>query len=480
MANLLAQTIEQISREKGIDPTLIHEALEDAMVAAARKFFRTEENLQARYISETGVIEVFAVKEILEDVEDPELEMSLAEAVEIDETFEVGDYIEIPKPTLELGRIAAQTAKQVIFQKVREAEREIVFEEFSGEIGQVVNGIVRRSEGGDIILDIGRTEAVLPYGEQSRNEQYKQGDRVRTVIIQVHRLSKGTQIVVSRSDPSLLIRLFETEIPEVYDGTVVIKNAVREGGERAKVAVSSNDDAVDPVGACVGMRGSRINAVIRELKGEKIDIIQYSDDINDYTINALNPARISKVLIKDATTRVLEVIVPEDQLSLAIGKKGQNVRLASRLLGWEIDIKSEVDKKQEIIEQMAELALLPREHALEELTGLGEKTRGKLVKAGIDSINTLSSISIEDLTAVPGVGVKTAEKLAALAKGFLAEGVEESTEVAEEIEGGETETLGEVAPTEEDSSEGSLEAVVETEAEEVVEAPDPEEKGVEA
>jgi N utilization substance protein A len=479
MANLLSQTIEQISREKGIDPTLIHEALEDAMVAAARKFFRTEENLQARYISETGVIEVFAVKEILEDVEDPELEMSLAEALEIDETFEVGDYIEIPKPTLELGRIAAQTAKQVIFQKVREAEREIVFEEFSGEIGQVVNGIVRRSEGGDIILDIGRTEAVLPYGEQSRNEQYKQGDRVRTVIIQVHRLSKGPQIVVSRSDPSLLIRLFETEIPEVYDGTVVIKNAVREGGERAKVAVSSNDDAVDPVGACVGMRGSRINAVIRELKGEKIDIIQYSDDINDYTINALNPARIAKVLIKDATTRVLEVIVPEDQLSLAIGKKGQNVRLASRLLGWEIDIKSEVDKKQEIIEQMAELASLPREHALEELTGLGEKTREKLVKAGIDSINTLSSMSVEDLTAIPGVGVKTAENLAGLAKGFLAEGVEETTEDAEEIEGGETEVLGEVAPAEEDSSEGSLDTVVETE-DEVVEAPDPEEKGVEA
>src|SRR5690606_617475 len=257
---------------------------------------------------------------------------SLEEALEIDETFEIGDYIEIPKPTVELGRIAAQTAKQVIVQKVREAEREIIFQEFSDQIGNVVNGIVRRYEGRDVILDIGRTEAILPYSEQSRNEQYTLGDRIRAVIIKVHRLSKGPQIVVSRTDPSLLVRLFEAEIPEVYDGTVVIKNAVREGGERAKVAVASRDDSVDPVGACVGMKGSRINAVIRELRGEKIDIIAYSDDIVEYTINALNPAKISKVLIKDPAAKVLEVIVPEDQLSLALGRTGQDVRPASKLV----------------------------------------------------------------------------------------------------------------------------------------------------
>ncbi|HLV00592.1 MAG TPA: transcription termination factor NusA, partial [Acidobacteriota bacterium] len=309
MANTLSQTIEQLSKEKGIDPELVHRALEDAMVAAARKFFKTDEDLRASFDPETGTIEVFAVKEIVETVEDPDTQMSLEEALEIDETFEIGDYIEIPKPTVELGRIAAQTAKQVIVQKVREAEREIIFQEFSDQIGNVVNGIVRRYEGRDVILDIGRTEAILPYSEQSRNEQYTLGDRIRAVIIKVHRLSKGPQIVVSRTDPSLLVRLFEAEIPEVYDGTVVIKNAVREGGERAKVAVASRDDSVDPVGACVGMKGSRINAVIRELRGEKIDIIAYSDDIVEYTINALNPAKISKVLIKDPAAKVLEVIV---------------------------------------------------------------------------------------------------------------------------------------------------------------------------
>lgn len=420
MTNLLSQTIEQISKEKGIDPEVIQQALEDAMVAAAKKYFKTEEDLQARFDPDTGAIEVFAVKEIVEEVTETELQMSLQEALEIDVTFEVGDYIEIPKPTLELGRIAAQTAKQVIFQKVREAEREIVFEEFSGQIGQVVNGIVRRFEGRDIIIDIGRTEAVLPYSEQSRTEQYKQGDRVRVVIIKVHRLSKGPQIVVSRSDPSLLIRLFEMEIPEVYDGTVVIKNAVREGGERAKVAVASRDDAVDPVGACVGMKGSRINAVIRELRGEKIDIIQYSEDIVDYTVNALNPARISKVILSDPVEKVLEVIVPEDQLSLAIGKKGQNVRLGSRLLGWEINIKSEEEKKQEILSQMDRLEASSEAYDLEQLQGVGEKTQRRLRDAGIHSVEELGSKTIPELTEIPGVGKKTAEKLLEAARDFTA------------------------------------------------------------
>ncbi len=454
MANLLSQTIEQISREKGIEPELIHEALEDAMVAAARKYFKTEEHLQARYDAETGTIEVFAVKRVVDEVTDPELEMALAEVLEIDETFQVGDYVEIPKPTLELGRIAAQTAKQVIFQKVREAEREIVFEEFSGQIGQIVNGIVRRFEGRDMILDIGRTEAIMPFPEQSRNEQYKQGDRVRAVIIRVHRLSKGPQIEVSRSDPSLLIRLFEMEIPEVYDGTVVIKNAVREGGERAKVAVASRDDAVDPVGACVGMKGSRINSVIRELKGEKIDIIQYSDDIVDYTVNALNPARISKVLISDAVNKVLEVIVPEDQLSLAIGKKGQNVRLASRLLGWEIDIKSEEEKKREILDQMDQLTVREVDYALENLT-IGAKTQERLVEAGVDSVRELAARSPEELMEIPGIGAKTAPKLIETAEAFLA-----AQEEGEEEEAVEQE---EPATAEEPSVEAAQEETAEAE-----------------
>ena len=420
MANPLAQTIEQVSREKGIEPRLIQEALEDAMVAAARRFFKTEEDLQSRYDPESGTIEVFAVKKIVEDVENDETEMGLAEALEIDETFVVGEYVEIPKPTIELGRIAAQTAKQVITQKVREAEREIVFEEFSGQVGQVVNGIVRRFEGRDIILDIGRTEAILPLPEQSRNELYKQGDRIRAVIIKVHRLTKGPQIVVSRADPSLLIRLFETEIPEVYDATVVIKNVVREGGERAKVAVASRDETVDPVGACVGMKGSRINAVIRDLKGEKIDIIQYSDDILDYTVNALNPAKIAKVLIMDPVNKVLEVIVPEEQLSLAIGKKGQNVRLASKLLGWEINIKSEEDKKLEILSHMEKL-VEASQTSLDKLTGASEKLRERLKGEGIGTVESLLSKTSEELESIPGIGPKTAEKLLKVAREYQQE-----------------------------------------------------------
>ncbi len=433
MANILSQTIEQISKEKGIEPEVIQHALEDAMVAAAKKYFKTAEELQARYDPESGTIDVFAIKQIVETVTNPETEMSLDEALSIDESFQIGEFVEIPKPTLELGRIAAQTAKQVIFQKVREAEREIVFDEFSGQVGQLVNGIVRRFEGRDIILDMGKTEALLPMSEQSRIEQYKQGDRVRAVIVKVHKLSKGPQIVVSRTDPSLLVRLFEMEIPEVYDGTVQIKAAVREGGERAKVAVASRDDAVDPVGACVGMKGTRINAVIRELKGEKIDIIEYSEDVIDFTMNALNPAKISKVLVVDPTARILEVIVPEDQLSLAIGKKGQNVRLASRLLGWQIDIKSEEEKKKEVLSQMGEMENLEPEQPedpIEALPGAGEKTVARLKEAGIASVQALASQTIEQLMQIPGIGEKTAQKLTGQAQVFLndkAAGEEEST-----------------------------------------------------
>ncbi len=439
MTNLLSQSIEQISREKSIEPEVIHEALEDAMVAAANKYFRTDEDLQARYDPETGTIDVFAVKKVVEKVDDEATEMSLEEALTVDETFEVDDYIEIPKPTVDLGRIAAQTAKQVILQKVREAEREIIFGEFSEQIGQLVNAIVRRTEGREVVLDIGRTEAVLPFSEQCQDEQYKPGDRIRAVIITVHRLSRGPQIVVSRSDPSLLIRLFEMEIPEVYDGTVVIKNAVREGGERAKVAVASRDDAVDPVGACVGMKGSRINAVIRELRGERIDIIQFSDDIVDYTTNALNPAKISKILIADPSEKVLEVVVPEDQLSLAIGRKGQNVRLASKLLGWEINIKGAEEKKQEIISQLEQLGVPSEDDSLSSLEGVGEKTLSRLREAGIESVRDLSLKSVEDLTAIPRIGRKTAEQLLEAARVLIDSPPEPETPSA--VESGQEEVV---------------------------------------
>jgi N utilization substance protein A len=476
MVNALSQTIEQLSKEKGIDPQVVYRALEDAMVAAARRFFKTDEELQATIDPETGQIEVFAVREIVDEVEDPATQMSLEDALKIDDTFEVGDYVELPKRIDEFGRIAAQTAKQVIVQKVREAEREIIFAEFSDQIGNVVNGIVRRFEGRDVILDIGRTEAILPFSQQSRNEQYNQGDRLRAVIIEVHRQAKGPQIVASRNHPSLLVRLFEGEIPEVYDGTVVIKNAVREGGERAKVAVASKDSTVDPVGACVGMKGSRINAIIRELRGEKIDIINYSDDIVDYTINALNPARISRVLITDPTARVLEVIVPEDQLSLAIGRKGQNVRLASKLLGWEINIKSEEEKKLEILNQMDQLDQAEREKKedirLSLLPGVGETVQGRLEEAGIQTVQQLADRSLEELMAIQGIGEKTAQRLKQSAEFLLAApmsalnlkeadtGKEESEETEEPQE---VQELGESAeseaPPEEAAENGDEEEV---------------------
>ncbi len=460
MTNILTQAIEQISREKGIEPQVIHEALEDAMVAAAKKYFRTEEDLQARYDPETGTIDVFAIKQIVQKVSEEDKEMSLLEALQVDETFQLGEYIEIPKSTGQLGRIAAQTAKQVIFQKVREAEREIIFGEFSSQIGQLINGIVRRFENRDMIIDLGRTEAVIPYSEQARTEQYKMGDRIRAVVVKVHRLSKGPQIVASRTDPSLLIRLFEMEIPEVYDNTVVIKNAVREGGERAKVAVASLDDNVDPVGACVGMKGSRINSVIRELRGERIDIIQFSDDIVDYTVNALNPARISRVLIADPVQKVLEVIVEEDQLSLAIGRKGQNVRLASRLLGWQIDIRSEEEKKQEILSQMEQLAPDWQSHDLSQLRGVGEKTLEWFQEAGIESPQELAEKSVEELMEIPGIGKKMAEKLTEAATSLLAE--REVPDPAEESEQEETMEAGEVQKEETESTQ-SRAAEVESE-----------------
>ena len=299
MSNIIAQTIEQISKEKNVDPKIIISALEDAMVAASRKFYKTNEDINARFDPETGMVEIFAVRRVVETVENPSLEISLADAKEIDNTLEIDDTVEIPKPTDVLGRIAAQTAKQVILQKVREAERQNIYNEYSQKIGEMVNGVAKRFEGPDIIVDIGKTEALLPLREQSRAETYKQGERIRAVIVKVLPVAKGPQVILSRTDPQLLVRLFEMEIPEIYDGTIVVKSAVHEPGDRAKVAVASLDRDVDPVGACVGMKGSRINSIIRELRGEKIDIVQWSDDPAQYAANALNPAKISKVLIID-------------------------------------------------------------------------------------------------------------------------------------------------------------------------------------
>src|SRR3989442_1578942 len=356
MSNPLQQTIEALAKEKGIEPETVISAIEEAVATASRKYYKTGENLKTRFNTETGQVDLFALKTVVEEVTNAATEISINEAREMyrplygDEvanSIELGDEMEFPKPTEVLGRIAAQTGKQVIFQKVREAERENIFAEYNQRIGEVVNGTVKRFENGDIILEIGRIEAVLPRKEQSRAESYTPQDRVRTVIKGVNRSAKGPQIVLSRTDPALLIKLFEQEVAEIYGGTVMIRGAVREAGDRAKVAVFSRERDVDPVGACVGMKGTRVQSIIRELRGEKIDIVEWSEDAIAFVTNALSPAKVQRVSIVDDRERVMEVIVEDKQLSLAIGKKGQNVRLAAKLTGWRIDIKSEEEKRRE-------------------------------------------------------------------------------------------------------------------------------------
>jgi N utilization substance protein A len=364
MNNPLQQIIDAVAKEKGIEPDVIITAIEDAVLTASRKYYKSKENLRTKFNPETGQVELYAVKHIVENVTDPDIEISLSEAQQLyGEEAEVDMEIEFPKATDVLGRIAAQTAKQVIFQKVREAERENIYGEYSQRVGEVVGGTVKRFENGDIIVEMGRIEALLPRKEQSRAENYTVGDRVRAVIKGVNRSAKGPQIVLSRTDPALLIKLFEQEVPEIYDGTVVIRGAVREAGDRAKVAVFSRERDVDPVGACVGMKGTRVQSIIRELRGEKIDIVEWSEDSISFVTNAISPAKVQRVSIVDDAERVMEVIVEDKQLSLAIGKKGQNVRLAAKLTGWKIDIKSEEEKRREVEAQFADL---------EETTGEGE------------------------------------------------------------------------------------------------------------
>ena len=413
MASEIYNVIDALSREKGIDPQIVVSAVEDAIVAATRKKDKSQENLRAELDKETGMIKVYAVKSILaseDDIEDPQLEISLEEARTIDQNAEIGGEVRFLKSTEGLGRISAQIAKQIIFQKVREAERETVYNEYIGRVGEILNATVKRIEGPEVIFDIGKAEARMPKKEQSRLESFAIGERVRVVLTRVDKNSKGPAVIVSRAAPELVQNLFQTEVPEIYDGTVAIRAIAREAGERTKIAVMSKDKDVDAVGACVGMKGMRVQSIIRELRGEKIDIIEYHEEATTFAEKALQPAKVSRVTILDVSDKHLEVVVDDSQLSLAIGKKGQNVRLAAKLLGWKIDIKSEEEKRQEVEQQMASL-VTPQATPLDRVPDLGEQLIEKLSEAGITTVEALADMTPEQLEELPGVGPKTVEKI---------------------------------------------------------------------
>lgn len=450
MASELLHTIEAIGREKGLDTEVIIQAIEEAYAAASRKYYRSREDYGARFNRDTGDFEVFSKQTVVEDddLADPVTEITLEDARALIPDIELGQVIEHPKGVLDapLTRIAAQAAKQVIYQKVKEAEREVIWREYGDRIGELLTGQVKRFDRGDMIVDLGRTEGVVPRREQSRAEHYNPGDRIRVVLVHVERLGKGPQLILSRASEWLVKKLFEMEVPEIYDGTVTIVSVARDAGERSKVAVQSKDRDVDPVGACVGMKGSRVQAVIRELRGEKIDIVQHIDDPELYVRNALNPAVINRVAVVDYEDRLMEVIVAEDQLSLAIGKRGQNVRLAGKLVGWNLDIKSEAEKKAEVEVEMERMARASKE--LGSLPGVDASVTTLLLDAGFRTAEEVSLASLEDLTYIEGIDEDTAIRIhdaaetrfeEVLAEEAEAERLAEETRVALEAEPQEAE-----------------------------------------
>lgn len=390
----LSRMIDSIGKDKGIDRQLIVDAITQGMLMAAKKKYGGYREIEAQYNEETGEVELFEFKEVVEPEKfvDEEVEIKVPDAHELDPDAQVGDFIGIKLDSRDLGRIAAQTARQIITQKIRDAERDIIFAEFEERKGEIASGIARRVERGAIVVDLGRTEAYLPIREQIPGEAYKPGDRIQGYIADVRQTTRGPQIIMSRADERYLMKLFEMEVPEVSDGTVEIVAAAREPGSRAKIAVYSKESSVDPVGACVGMKGSRVQNIVQELRGEKIDIVNWDEDITRFACNALAPAEVSKVFI-DEGTHEMEVVVPDHQLSLAIGKKGQNVRLAAKLTHWKIDIISESNIAAKTAEAIFNLLLIP---------GMSETMAQNIYQSGFGSFQSLASASVEDVMTIPG------------------------------------------------------------------------------
>jgi N utilization substance protein A len=397
----IKRVVEQVSRDKGIDRQVLIKALEEALKSAAHKRYGPKIDIEVRYSEETGDLEVFQFKEVAEEIEDPMLQISLVEGRKLDPDCEVGDSLGTKMDTNIFGRIAAQSAKQVIIQKLKDAEKDAVYASFIERRGEIINGIVQRVDRGDIIVNLGQTEGILPVREQVTKESYRRGDRIRALILDVLQDTRGPQIVLSRTHPNFIVTLFRTEVPEISEGIVSIMGAAREAGVRAKIAVASNNSDIDPVGACVGMKGSRVQSVVQELRGEKIDIIPWHVDTAKFVCNALAPAEVSRVII-DEDNRSMEVIVPDEFLAIAIGKKGQNVRLASKLTGWHLDVKSESTYNQTMQSGYNSLMALP---------GVGISLADALYEKGFYSAEEIGKASVEDLLQVRGIDEEMARGL---------------------------------------------------------------------
>jgi len=421
----LDRILSEIRREKGIDKPVIIEALKAALLTAARKKYGPKVELEAQFNPELGEIELFNFRTVVEKVRNEFREISLEEARLLDPEVEIGDSLGVKLDTKEFGRIAAQTAKQVIIQKIRDAEGENIFHDFKDRKGEIVAGSVHRFNKGNIIVNLGRTEGLLPVSEQVPGEVYHQGDRLKALILDIRKSTREPQIILSRTNPQFLVKLFEMEVPEIAEGVVKIKGVARDPGLRSKIAVYSDNPDIDPVGACVGSKGSRVQVVVQELRGEKIDIIPWSEDPTKFVCNALAPAEILEVVIDEAE-KSMEVIVDDDQLSLAIGKRGQNVRLAVKLTGWKIDIKSRSQVKEMSRAAFKNLLSIP---------GIGSITAEILFKKEYLSAQDIANASIEELAAIPGIGEKKAQNIKKAVEEYLqkqANGSENSSLTSEE------------------------------------------------